>query len=295
MRSFARGIGLGGEILRTGDAASLLHRLGFWTLDAREVWSPTVRWPLHLAARLHRRLHAEVPLVIVSGSNGKTTTTGLIARILESRFSVIARRDNRNSDTRFHRYVFRSRRGAGQVLVLECGIQRPGNAERWNRVIDPDVLVLTNIDDTHLAWLGSREGVLAGKLALARNLKPGGTVVLNADDPLLAAARPAARVPTFAVGGPADFVAREVRAGYGLTLRLRHFTNVTTVYAHLRRVLVRRGRVARGRRIAASGRSGIFRSGNEYDYPHLHFEVRVDGLPVDPARYWPELVAGIDP
>jgi UDP-N-acetylmuramyl pentapeptide synthase len=156
------------------------HRVGFAVLDARERLSPYVRWPLHAIARRHRRRHPDVPLVPITGSTGKTTTQALVAHVLANRFAVVATPVEENTDLTFHREILRTRSGANQVLVLECGIQRPGNGDRWNQAIDPDVLVLTNVGDTHLAWLGSREGVLAEKLELARNLKPGGWVVVNA-------------------------------------------------------------------------------------------------------------------
>jgi murein DD-endopeptidase MepM/ murein hydrolase activator NlpD len=48
--------------------------------------------------------------------------------------------------------------------------------------------------------------------------------------------------------------------------------------------------VARGQEIAESGRTAILPTRSEYDYPHLHFEVRCGGVAVDPGRYFPGIV-----
>lgn len=70
------------------------------------------------------------------------------------------------------------------------------------------------------------------------------------------------------------------RFGDGLTVELGHNGNVMTRYAHLKKALVRDGQsVAAGQEIAEVGSSGLATG------PHLHFEVLVNGTPVDPLKY----------
>ncbi len=69
-------------------------------------------------------------------------------------------------------------------------------------------------------------------------------------------------------------------AGYGWTVEVRHSTGFSTLYGHLSRTLVNAGdQVAAGDTIALSGSSG--RSTG----PHLHYEIRLNGIPIDPAKY----------
>jgi murein DD-endopeptidase MepM/ murein hydrolase activator NlpD len=71
------------------------------------------------------------------------------------------------------------------------------------------------------------------------------------------------------------------RLGFGSTVEIEHAADLLTVYAHLSRPLVSAGqRVTQGQVVALSGNSGISTG------PHLHYEVRLNGTPVDPTGYW---------
>jgi murein DD-endopeptidase MepM/ murein hydrolase activator NlpD len=85
-----------------------------------------------------------------------------------------------------------------------------------------------------------------------------------------------------AIVAPADGVVVQVadRQGYGLTTVIDHGDGTGTVYGHQSAVQVRAGdRVVRGQRIGTVGHSG-YATG-----PHLHFEVRVHGVPTDPTLW----------
>jgi hypothetical protein len=81
---------------------------------------------------------------------------------------------------------------------------------------------------------------------------------------------------------PAAGVVRRVgrEAGYGLVLEIDHGNGIETKFAHMSRVMVRRGqRVKRGQEIAAVGNSGLSTG------PHLHYEIHINGKVVDPLTY----------
>lgn len=79
--------------------------------------------------------------------------------------------------------------------------------------------------------------------------------------------------------GKVSFVGR--RGGTGLTIEIDHGFGYTTIYGHLSKALVRQGqRVVRGDMIALSGNSGSLTTG-----PHLHYEVRHNGIPLDPRNF----------
>lgn len=81
---------------------------------------------------------------------------------------------------------------------------------------------------------------------------------------------------------PASGIVRAVgfQAGYGNTFEVDHGNGIVTRYAHCSRVMVSNGqRVSRGQLLALVGNTGLTVG------PHLHYEVHVDGKPVDPLRY----------
>ena len=85
-----------------------------------------------------------------------------------------------------------------------------------------------------------------------------------------------------AAGGEVVFVGGNSRSGYGRYVEIRHAGGYLTRYAHLSRTSVRVGdRVEQGEVIGRSGNTG-YTTG-----PHLHFELHLDGAPVDPLRYLP--------
>lgn len=113
------------------------------------------------------------------------------------------------------------------------------------------------------------------------------------DHPILHIARPHEGIDVSAPSGSpieAPAAGRVISAGweqgYGNTLEIDHGYGITTRYAHASRLLVRKGdRVKRGQRIALVGNSGLATG------PHLHYEVHVNGKPVNPLRYvMPEAV-----
>jgi UDP-N-acetylmuramoyl-tripeptide--D-alanyl-D-alanine ligase len=263
--------------------SSLYHRLGFPVSDFLRRHSDLVRGPFYLAARIHRRRHASVPLVLVTGSSGKTTTRALIAHVLARRYEVVETRDNDNIDFHMHRYVLRARQGGNQVLVLEAGIQSRRNARNWSRFLDPDVFVLTNVGDAHLAWLGDRSGVLQAKLEMGRNLRPGGTALLGADDPLLRRARDRwPRVWTFGSSAGADVRAESIRAGpEGLDLEVATPTGPLSVRSPLL-----------GVHQAASVLAAIA-CGRLFDVPPDEIVEAIAGRPALPRRLEPSRRGGL--
>ncbi len=107
------------------------------------------------------------------------------------------------------------------------------------------------------------------------------------EHPILHVARPHEGIDVTApMGSPIEAPAAGVvidagwETGYGNTVRIDHGYGIVTKFAHASKLLVRRGqRVSRGQRIALVGNSGLATG------PHLHYEVHVNGRPVDPLKY----------
>jgi len=151
-------------------------------------------------AHFHRLRH-RIPLVGVTGSNGKTTTREMIACILSTRGPTLRPEGNLNNEVGVPLTLFRL--GAEhQAAVVEMGMNHPGEIARLAAIALPQVGVVTNAAPAHLEGLGSVEAVADAKAELYRALPPGGIAVANADDPRMLKRAQAAgrRLLTFAVG-----------------------------------------------------------------------------------------------
>jgi UDP-N-acetylmuramoyl-tripeptide--D-alanyl-D-alanine ligase len=163
------------------------------------------------AARHRRRF--SIPVVAVTGSNGKTTTKELIAAALGTRFAVLKSAASFNNQWGLPLTLL----GLGpehQAAVVEIGTNRPGEIAALTALAAPTVGVVTIVVAQHTEFLGSIEGVREEKAALVRGLPASGTAVLNADDPRVASmARDTdARVVTFGTTPAADVhLASEIR------------------------------------------------------------------------------------
>lgn len=135
-------------------------------------------------AACHRR-RFDIPVVAVTGSNGKTTTKEMLAAILARTGEGLKTEGNLNNLIGVPRMLFRLSE-AHRWAVLEIGMSEFGEIDRLAEIVRPAVGVITNAYPAHLETLGSVEGVARAKGELFLRLEPGSCAVYNADDPLIA-------------------------------------------------------------------------------------------------------------
>ena len=166
-----------------------------------------------LAAAWRARFH--LPLIAVTGSNGKTTVTQMIAAILRAGFAegAFATQGNYNNHIGLPLTLLRLRQDDAQwhrAGVVELGMNHPGEIARLARIAQPTVALVNNAQREHQEFMASVEAVARENGAAIVALGISGTAVYPADDehaPLwhqLAASRPQL---TFALQGPADVTA----------------------------------------------------------------------------------------
>ncbi|MDT3426502.1 UDP-N-acetylmuramoyl-tripeptide--D-alanyl-D-alanine ligase [Paenibacillus forsythiae] len=126
-------------------------------------------------------------VVAVTGSNGKTTTKDIITALLETRFKVHKTQGNFNNHIGLPLTVL-SMSPDTDIAVLEMGMSSRGEISLLSSLAQPDTAVITNVGESHLLQLGSRKEIARAKLEIAEGLKPGGLLILNGDEPLLAEA-----------------------------------------------------------------------------------------------------------
>ena len=127
------------------------------------------------------RKNFSLPVVAVTGSNGKTTVKELVASILRLNHNVCVTRGNLNNDLGVPLTLLRLRE-THDVLVIELGANHAGEIDYLSKLAQPTVGVITNANAAHLEGFGSIAGVSAAKGELLDNLPSTGTAVINADD-----------------------------------------------------------------------------------------------------------------
>ena len=140
-----------------------------------------------------------IPFIAVTGSVGKTTTKDMSAAVLSTRYRVLKTEGNYNNNIGLPLTLLRLDRSC-EICVLEMGMDRPGEIDYLGEIVQPDVGVITNIGDAHIERLGSRENIFRAKCELLPHIRPGGLVVLNGDDPMLASLRGRTPVPAVFCG-----------------------------------------------------------------------------------------------
>jgi UDP-N-acetylmuramoyl-tripeptide--D-alanyl-D-alanine ligase len=172
------------ESIRKGAAAAL------WQSD---VPNPPVHLPILIVdnclealqelARKYRK-ELQVKVVGITGSNGKTTTKDMTAGLLSIQYKVQKTEGNYNNHIGLPLTVLGLREET-EIAVLEMGMSGKGEIEFLTKLARPDAVVITNIGESHLLDLGSREGIAEAKLEILKGLHDGGLAVLHGDEPLL--------------------------------------------------------------------------------------------------------------
>jgi len=131
-------------------------------------------------ASFHRK-RFDIPVVAVSGSNGKTTTTQMIATILRQEHSLLETKGNFNNHIGLPLTLLRLTH-RHKMAVIEMGVNHFGELKQLCRIAKPTFGVLTNIGLAHLEGFKHIDGVAKAKGELISSLPANGTAILNADD-----------------------------------------------------------------------------------------------------------------
>jgi UDP-N-acetylmuramoyl-tripeptide--D-alanyl-D-alanine ligase len=131
------------------------------------------------------RKQFSIPLVAITGSNGKTTVKEMLASILSEAAgnadAVLATKGNLNNDIGMPLTLLRLNERHGYA-VIEMGMNHPGEIDYLTRIAVPDVVVINNASGAHLEGLGSVQAVAQAKGEILVGLEHHGTAVINADD-----------------------------------------------------------------------------------------------------------------
>lgn len=149
--------------------------------------------------------------IAITGSVGKTTTTGLINSVITKSFYTLTHHTMANSHGAVLRNV-QNLRPSHEYWVQEVGGVQPGYIESSAKFLCPDIVVLTNIGESHLNLYGTKQNIFYDKSSLERYAPATGVVVINYDDEILRNESYSHQVITFSKHDPkADYYARDIR------------------------------------------------------------------------------------
>ncbi len=129
----------------------------------------------------HWRRRFQIPVVAVTGSNGKTTVKEMLASILQQRGPTLATAGNFNNDIGLPHTLFRLDE-QHRFAVIEMGANHPGEINYLAGITRPDVAIVNNAGPAHLEGFSSLQGVASAKGELFAALSADGVAVINADD-----------------------------------------------------------------------------------------------------------------
>ena len=133
-------------------------------------------------AREHRR-QFNIPVIGITGTNGKTTTKELVAAVLSQKYNVLYTQGNFNNDVGVPKTLFRLTK-EHEIAVIEMGASHPGDIKTLAETAEPTCGLITNVGKAHLLGFGSFEGVIKTKCELYDFLRTreDGLIFLNADN-----------------------------------------------------------------------------------------------------------------
>lgn len=122
-----------------------------------------------------------IPVIGITGSNGKTTTKDLTAAVLSGKWNVLKTQANFNNEIGLPMTVLQLNKSY-DVAVVEMGMRGLGQIKLLTDIAKPTIGVITNVGETHMELLGSIENIAKAKSEMAQAIEIDGKVVLNADD-----------------------------------------------------------------------------------------------------------------
>jgi len=161
-----------------------------------------------------KRQKFDIPIIAVTGSNGKTTAKEMIAGVLSRKFKVLKNEGTQNNQIGLPLTLINLKK-SHDIAVLEIGTNHFGEVRYLAEIAQPNIGMITNIGPAHLGYFRSLRGVFREKYSLASCLKNPKIAILNADDSLLreqtAKFKKKPAIFSFGIKQRADFLASDIK------------------------------------------------------------------------------------
>ena len=171
-----------------------------YNTDKRCIKVKKVLKALQYLAQYHRR-QFDIPVIGITGSNGKTTTKELIAAVLNKKYNALVTEGNLNNHLGVP-FTLLKMRAHHEIAVIEMGANKVGDIAELAEFAEPNYGIITNIGKAHLEGFGSYENVIMTKCELYDAIDyANGTAFINTDDKLLQKNAPATNLYTYGETG----------------------------------------------------------------------------------------------
>lgn len=135
----------------------------------------------------HHRKQLDIPIIAITGTNGKTTTKELVAAVLSQKYNVVYTRGNLNNHIGVPLTLLELKTST-RIGVIEIGANHVGEVAMLAKIVAPNLGIVTNIGRAHLEGFGSFENIIRAKTELFDYFRMyGGKVFVHIDDPLIVA------------------------------------------------------------------------------------------------------------
>ena len=162
----------------------------------------------------YHRQKFNIPVIAVTGSNGKTTAKEMVAWVLSGKSRVLKNKGTKNNQIGLPMTLLKLESNS-DFAVLEAGSNHPGEIEHLSKICSANIGAITNIGPSHLEFLKDLKGVCQEKTSLLKYLKDPAIAILNADDTFLKviAAKKKNKIAVFSFGinNKADFLASQIK------------------------------------------------------------------------------------
>lgn len=211
--------------------------------DQRYLNHPNIRYvensllALQQLANYHRK-QFNLPVLAITGSNGKTTNKELIHAVLEKKYTTLATIGNLNNHIGVPLTLLRLRK-EHNFAIIEMGANHQGEIALLCTIAEPDFGMITNIGKAHLEGFGGVEGVIKGKSEMYKFIRQSkGKVFLNGDDNLLRSLAEGIDQITYGTGENNLVTGREIANGeqlaFSYSVNKGHSQTTTyTIQTHL--------------------------------------------------------------
>ena len=169
----------------------------------------------------------DIPVIAVTGSNGKTTTKDMIWHVLSGRFNALRNEGTKNNHMGLPQTLLELG-GKTEIAVVELGMNHKGEIGNLAGMALPSAGVITNIGPSHLEALGTLKNVFRAKRELLEALPRGALTVLNGDDAFLSKIKTGRlKRVTFGFSGGNDFRATDIES---TNIAIRFWLNETVKF-----------------------------------------------------------------
>lgn len=167
------------QVEENGAAALVCHRKV--DVSCPVIYVDDTKKALLDLASYYRNKFADLILIGLTGSVGKTTTKEMTACVMEQKYKTLKTEGNFNNEIGMPKTLFRLDKTV-ECAVIEMGMSEFGEISALTRTAKPNGAIISNIGVSHIENLGSRDGIFKAKMEMLEGLKKSAPLILNGDD-----------------------------------------------------------------------------------------------------------------